>query len=113
MRPALMRAIFLTWRRSTILRCGIRRPHIVARLPASTVRGIFARHRAVHITPVILRTVYLMDWSLRTSNFAVHRAIIYTPIDPIVHASIYTVIHTMVAYRSRRDHIVTAEFSRS
>jgi len=113
-----MRAVFRTccaailWRR-------IRRPHIVVRL-ATPIRSIFPRHRTVHVVRIVLRAIHVASWWLRTSHFAVHRAIIHTPvnaivhtlIDPIIDAPVNAIIHAMVAYRAR-DHIVAAEFSRA
>jgi hypothetical protein len=129
-----MRAVFRTccaailWRR-------IRRPHIVVRL-ATPIRSIFPRHRTVHVVPIVLRAIHVASWWLRTSHFAVHRAIVHTPvnsiihtlinsiihapvnaivhtlIDPIIDAPVNAIIHAMVAYRAR-DHIVAAEFSRA
>jgi hypothetical protein len=124
-----MRAVFLTRRRTTILRCRIGRTHIVVRLTAPIIRGIFARHWAVHVStlvlwslhvvPVVLWTIHVMPIVLRTSNFAVHFAIIhavvdaivYATVDPIVHTPVYAIIDAMVSYWPGCDYIVSAKFS--
>jgi hypothetical protein len=95
--------MLLTLRATTVLRCRICRPHIVVRL-APIARGIFARHRAVHVMSIVLGTVHLMHLPLRTRYAAIHRAII----DAAVNG---TIIHAMIIYRPR-GYIVSAEFSR-
>lgn len=49
MRSILVRSVFLTRGRTPVLRCRVRRPHIVARLTSAIHRGILARHGAVHV----------------------------------------------------------------
>jgi hypothetical protein len=41
--------MLLTLRAATILRCRTRWPHIVVRLSTPIIRGIFVRHRTVHV----------------------------------------------------------------
>src|SRR2546430_4577261 len=131
MRCILMRAVFLTRCRATILRCRIRRPHIMARLPSPINRRIFARHWTLHVSPLVLWATHLMPVVLtihvtpiilRTSNFAVHCAIIHSAVDTIVHAAVHdpivrtpvgTIIDAMVSYWPRCNHIVSAELSRT
>jgi len=100
----LTRSVFLTRRRTAIFRCRIRRPHIVVRLTSPIIRGILVRHRAAHIMPIVLWTIHVMRWSLRTRHSTIHGAIIRVTVDG-------TVIHATVSYWPRRDHIVSAEFS--
>ena len=63
-----MLAIFLTRRPATILRGRTRRPHVVTRLTASIIGGIFARHRTVHVPPV-LRVIHVTPVILWTIHF--------------------------------------------
>src|SRR3954447_3731846 len=122
-----MRAVFLTRCRTTILWCRIRRPHNIARLPSPIInRRIFALHWTLHVSTLVLWATHLMPVVLtihvtpiilRTSNFAVHFAIVHSAVDPIVHAAVHgTIIHAMVSavidamvrYWPRCNHIVSA-----
>jgi hypothetical protein len=97
------------------------RPHVVARLSAAIVAGIFVWHWPFEIS--ILPTVHLPRVVLRASHFAVHcaivraiihptvRTIIDSTIYPVVYSAICTIIDTMIRYRSRFNPIVSAEFS--
>ncbi|HEX3371831.1 MAG TPA: hypothetical protein VHS08_04905, partial [Candidatus Acidoferrales bacterium] len=125
-----MRAIVLAAvRRRMRRRCAIFRSrrwcgtHVVASLPSPVV-GIFARHRTVyvttvvlrtvhvtpivlrtvHVAPVVLRTVHLTRLSLGTRYSAIHVAIVGAAVNR-------TVIYAMVGYRSRYNRIMSAEFS--
>jgi hypothetical protein len=112
-----MRAVFLTRCRATILRCRVRRPHVIAWLTSPINRSIFARHWALHVAP--LWTIHVTPIVLRARNFAVHFAIIHATVDAIIHAAVdaivhtpvYTIIDATVSYRPGCNHIVSAEFS--
>jgi hypothetical protein len=106
-----MRAVFLTRRRTTILWCRIRRPHIIAWLTSPINRGILTRHWAFHVVPVVLWAIHVMPIVLRTSNFAVHFAIIHAAVEPIVHTPVNTIIDATVGYWPGCNGIVSAEFS--